>query len=92
MNDLICKLNKSQLQVVIDLGFGDLLQIMCFNVPYELLLWPVNRFDCDMVYLRVHKRRVEIREEDVERILGLNWGNIDISSFLVKGEIDKKLV
>ncbi|KAI5657358.1 hypothetical protein M9H77_26151 [Catharanthus roseus] len=33
--------------------------------------------------LRVHNRDVEIREEDVERILGLKRGNIDISNLVL---------
>lgn len=62
-----------------------------FNLPYELLSWLIDRFDCDKRCLRVHNRDVEIREEDVKITLGLKRENINISSLLVKGEIDKKL-
>lgn len=34
---------------------------------------------------------MEVRKEDVERILELKRGNINISGLLVKEEIDKKL-
>ncbi|KAI5681926.1 hypothetical protein M9H77_03154 [Catharanthus roseus] len=91
MTDLISQLNKSQLEAVRDIGFGDLLKIKCFNSPYELLSWLIDRFDYDRRCLRVHNRDIEIREEDIERILGLKRGNINISSLLVKGEIDNKL-
>lgn len=84
-------LNDEQKLAIIELGFGELMKMNKFDLPYELISWLVNRFDIKGRCLKVHNREVRVIEKDVKVTLDIKKGNIDIAKCLVKGEMDKAL-
>ncbi|KAI5663420.1 hypothetical protein M9H77_22743 [Catharanthus roseus] len=62
-----------------------------FEISKDTVSWVVNNFDCERWSLNLHGKIVSIDEKDVENVLGIKSGVMDIIEALVKGNCDSAL-
>ncbi|KAI5669603.1 hypothetical protein M9H77_19456 [Catharanthus roseus] len=74
-------LNDEQVKVVKELGFRELVKVKLFEIPKDIVSWCLN----------IHRKIVFVNEKDMESVLGINSGNVDIIEALVKQNCDSEL-
>ncbi|KAI5663188.1 hypothetical protein M9H77_22511 [Catharanthus roseus] len=73
------------------MGFGELMKVKGFEIRKDMSSWVVDRFESESNVLEVHVNTVNVTKKDVERILGVKSGTIDIGEFLVKGNCEPEI-
>ena len=65
--------------VIIDMGFGELLQLGCKELRYELIMWIVPNYDIGYHRLCMQtKVVVPVMPKDVREVLGIPDNGVDI--------------
>ena len=77
---LIQKLSEAQKKAIQDIGFGGLLGLKCKVLRRDLCAWLVDQFDPISCVLNIHGKSLKLSPKDVEHILGLRYGGIDVET------------
>ncbi|KAI5682261.1 hypothetical protein M9H77_03489 [Catharanthus roseus] len=83
--------NDEQVKVVKDLWFWELVKFKPFEILKDIVSWAINNFDCERHCLHVHGKMMFVDEKEMESVLGIKSGTIDIIEALVKGNCDSAL-
>ena len=77
--ELISSLNPTQIDVVVEMGFGTLLNWDIKELPPHLSYWVIDNFHPNSCSIRISKEKeIHIREIDVYYYTGLPKGNTQI--------------
>lgn len=80
--DVISNLTDRQKAVVEDLGFSELLELCCPQVPLNLLVWLIQHFNtATRTLVLANGFEFEINSKCVHKILGIPTGGFQILSF-----------
>ena len=72
--------------VIIDIGFGELLQLGCKELCYELIMWIVPNYDIGYHRLCMQtKVVVPVMPKDVREVLGIPDNGVDILIYNRRG-------
>ena len=74
------KFSDEQKNGVENIGFGGLLSLKCKILRRDLCEWVVEHFDPNSCVLNIHGKSLKFSPEDVESILGLRYGGIDVET------------